>query len=224
VRKVKDDHHNARSAKVKTSLCCALIVALGSASQLSAQGTTKNAAGTRVAVIDISRVFKEHPRFKSQMEAMKTQVKQFEGQLQQRGQEIQKVQTELREFEPSSAEYKQREGQILKIQADGQIAAAQKKKEFLGQEAKIYFNVYKEIVAEVAEFAAQNGIAIVVRFNSEPIDSDDRQSVLEGVNRAVVYQSKSNITTAILERLIRKNPVAPQNAALPQQGQAATRR
>jgi Skp family chaperone for outer membrane proteins len=198
-------------------------VALGCVSQLAAQSPANAGAGTRVTVIDISKVFKEHPRFKSQMEAMKAQVKTFEGELQKRGQQIQQIQTEMREFEPASAEYKQRESQILKLQADGQIAATQKKKEFLNQEAKIYFSVYEEIVKEVSDFAAQNGIAIVVRFNSEPINSDDRQSVLEGVNRAVVYQSKSNITNAILDRLIRKNPV-PQNAALPPQGQPAARR
>ena len=207
---------------MKTSLCCAAIVALGCGSVLVAQTPTNNATGTRVAVIDISKVFKEHPRFKAQMEAMKAQVKDFENQLQQRGQEIQKIQSDMRQFEPSSAEYKQLEGQILKLQADGQVLAAQKKKEFLDQEAKIYFNVYNEIVQEVSDFASQNGIAIVVRFNSEPIDPNDRQSVLEGVNRAIVHQSQSNITTAIQKRLIRKYPVA--ETAAPSQTPAAVRR
>ncbi len=93
----------------------------------------------------------------------------------------------------------------MKIQADGQIAATQKKKEFLDREAKIYYGVYQEIVNEVEAFANENGIAIVIRFNSEEI-TQDRNAVLEGINRAVVYQSKSNITNAIIERLVRKSP------------------
>lgn len=198
---------------MKTSLCCAIVLALGCCCIAEAQ----SAPGSRVVVIDLSKVFEKHPSFKAQMEAMKEQVTQFEGQLQQRGKEIQQVQNNLKQFQASSNEYKQLEGKILKLQAEGQIAAAQKKKEFLTQEAQIYFNAYNEIVGEVAKFAEQNGISIVVRFNSEPIAQESRQSVLDGVNRAVVYQRSSNITNAIIERLVRNNSVPnAQAGAVPQ--------
>jgi Skp family chaperone for outer membrane proteins len=160
--------------------------------------------GTRVVVIDISKVFDSHARFKQNMEAMKQEVQAFEATLRKRGEEIQTIQNEMKQFQPGSAEYKQREEQIMKIQADGQIAATQKKKEFLDREAQVYFGVYQEIVNEVEAFANENGIAIVIRFNSEEI-KQDRNAVLEGINRAVVYQSKSNITNAIIERLVRKD-------------------
>ena len=158
----------------------------------------------RVVVIDISKVFDSHARFKQHMEAMKQEVQAFEGVLRQRGEEIKTIQEEMKQFQPGSAEYKQREEKIMKIQANGQIAATQKKKEFLDREAQIYHGVYQEIVNEVEAFANENGIAIVIRFNSEEI-KQERNAVLEGINRAVVYQSKSNITNAIIERLVRKD-------------------
>ena len=58
-----------------------------------------------------------------------------------------------------------------------------------------------EIVKEVEYFAQRQGIDLVVRFNSGQIDPQDRKSVLEGVNRAVVFQQRLNITGHILNRL-----------------------
>ncbi len=197
---------------VKTIVYCGVLSILMSAGLSPVQAQTA-APNTRVVVIDISKVFENHPRFSSQMESMKQEVQAFEGTLRARGEQIQAIQNEMKQFQPGSAEYKGREEQIMKIQADGQIKATQKKKEFLDREATIYYNVYKEIVNEVSNFANENGIAIVIRFNSEDM-KQDRNSVLETVNRAVVYQNKSNITNAIIERLVRNAP-AMSNAAVP---------
>ena len=68
----------------------------------------------------------------------------------------------------------------------------------------IYYNVYNEVLNEVALFAEQHGIGLVLRFNSEPIDANDRASVLEGVNRHIVFQKNSNITPNIIDRLNRR--------------------
>ena len=160
-----------------------------------------NATGTQLAVIDVSKIFKNHTRFKQAMESMKAEVKTFETSLQARGQQMNDLRKKMQPFAPGSPEYKKLEAEIMRVQADGQIAAAQKKKEFLEREAKIYFEVYNEVTAEVAKFAEQHGIGLVIRFNSEPIDPTNRQAVLEGVNRAVIFQKNLNITNAILQRL-----------------------
>ena len=166
-----------------------------------AQSAPAPAAGTRVAVIDISYIFKNHPGFKQQMESMKAEVQAFEGLLRQRAEEINKLQGQLQGYKPNSAEYKQIETKILKIQADGQAEATMKKKDFLQRESKIYYTTYNEIVGEVRQFADRYGISMVVRFNMEPMDEDSRNSVLEGVNCAVVYQRNLNITEAILKQI-----------------------
>lgn len=180
-------------------------------------GLAQAQSGTQMAVIDVSKIFKNHTRFKQAMESMKAEVKAFEATLQERGKQINDLKKQMQPFEPGSTEYKQLEAQIMKIQADGQIEATQKRKDFLAREARIYFDVYNEVTADVARFAEQHGIQLVVRFNSEQIDAKDRNSVLEGVNRAVVYQSKLNITNNILQRLEQKrvaqNPAAARGGA-----------
>jgi hypothetical protein len=45
-----------------------------------------------------------------------------------------------------------------------------------------------------------------MRFNSEPMDATKRESVLQGINRAVVYQRNLNITNQIIEILNRQTP------------------
>ncbi len=180
---------------------------------ISASGQTAS-LGTRVGVIDINYIFKNHPGFKAAMDEMKTEVEAFENTLRARGNQIKELQAKLQQYNPSSSEYKQTEVQILEIQADGQTAAALKKKEFLQRETRIYFDTYNDVCKEVARFSEQHGFGLIVRFSSESVNPDDRRSVLEGVNRAVVYQKKLNVTFAILEQL-KRNAVAAGGGATP---------
>ena len=177
---------------------------------LLAQGAAQ--PGTRIAVVDISYIFKNHPGFKQKMEQMKTEVQAFEETLRGRGEQIKAISEEMKAFKASSPEYKAKEAQILKIQADGQAAAALKKKHFLEEESQIYYSTYNEVVSIIREFSLKHGIGLVVRFNSEDIDQEKRESVLEGINRAVVFQHRLNITTLILDS-INRNAVAAKPGA-----------
>jgi Skp family chaperone for outer membrane proteins len=167
--------------------------------------TTRTAAmatrGSKIAVIDISEVFKNHTRFKQAMEEMRKDVEGFEGVLKQHGAELQKKREQLQEVRPGSPDYDRIEREIASFQAQVQADTQLKRKEFLQKEALIYYNVYAEVVREVEYFAQRQGIDLVVRFNSGQIDPQDRKSVLEGVNRAVVFQRQLNITSHILARL-----------------------
>jgi len=167
--------------------------------------------GTAVAVVDISHIFKNHVRFKQQMEEMKGQVKAFEEHLRQRQKNLTDLQQKLSEYRPGTPEYKQVEEDGARLQSEVQVEAQLKRKEFLEREARVYFNVYNEVVNEISYFAERHGIALVLRFNMDQIDPEDRRSVLEGVNRAIVFQKNLNITYDILERINRGTapPAAP---------------
>jgi Skp family chaperone for outer membrane proteins len=157
----------------------------------------------RIGVIDINHIFKNHERFKQMIEDMKKDVEAFEAQLNQRGKELQKMREQLDEHRPGSETYKRIEEQMAGFQARVQADTQLKRKEFLEREAKVYYDVYEEIVNEVTLFSQQNRLDLVVRFNSETIDPQNRKSVLEGVNRAVVFHNRLNITYPILDRLNR---------------------
>ena len=166
----------------------------------------------RIAVIDISQIFKNHTGFKQQMEAMKKEVEAFEASLRNRGKQIEQLRAQLQTYKAGTPNYKQTEAQMAKVAAEGQAETQLKRKDFLEREAKIYYNTYMQISKAVDSFAERNGISLVVRFNSAPINSEDRNSVLEGVNRAVVYQKNLNITNLVLRMLngnVASNPATP---------------
>lgn len=158
-------------------------------------------AGTSVAVIDIAFIFKNHVRFNGQMNDMKRDIEGFDASIRGEQQAFAQKREKLVAFTPSSDQYKKAEEELAHIKSDLDIKVAVKRREFLEQEAKIYFNVYKEIEEQVAVFAQQNRIGLVLRYSGDEMKPDDRASVLQGVNRPVVYQDRLDVTQHILARL-----------------------
>lgn len=167
--------------------------------------------GTAVAVIDINEVFEKHLRFKAAMEDIKNDIKNYEASISERRKQGTAMAEQLKEFQPGTPEFKQLEAQLAKLSADLQVDMALKKKEFLEREAKVYYTAYQEVLQQVTELSHRHSIGLVLRFNSDEIDPKERESVLQGVNRAIVYQSNLNITGAVVESLNRG--VAPQGVS-----------
>ena len=72
-----------------------------------------------------------------------------------------------------------------------QVETQLKKKEFLEDEARVYFETYGRVEQVIRAYASRNGIGLVLRFSREKMNENDRNSVLAGVNRAVVFLRKS---------------------------------
>lgn len=162
-------------------------------------------AGGAVAVIDISKIFKEHPGFRAKLDDMKKDVGAAETALRKDRDNIKQMVEQLRQqYQPGSPDYKQQEERIATAQAQLQLKMNLQKKDFMEREAKIYYEVYKQIEAEVRYFAQRHGISLVLRYNDIDMSPEDRQKVLAGVNRAVVYQNNIDITYDILNRLRRQ--------------------
>jgi Skp family chaperone for outer membrane proteins len=158
-------------------------------------------AGTSVAVIDVAFIFKNHVRFNAQMNDMKRDIEGFDASIRGEQQNFAKKREQLTQFNPSSDQYKKAEEDLAHIKSDLDIKVAVKRREFLEQEAKIYYGIYREIEEAVAIFAQQNRIGLVLRYSGDEMKPDDRASVLQGVNRPVVYQDRLDITQHVLGRL-----------------------
>jgi Skp family chaperone for outer membrane proteins len=166
-------------------------------------------SGTSVVVIDIAFIFKNHVRFNARMNEIKTDIEAFEGQIKAEQAALQARSEGLKAFTPSSQEYRNLEGELAKAGADMQVKVGMKRKDFLEREARVYYEVYEEIRLSVMNFCQRNRIELVLRYNSDEMKPDDRASVLQGVNRAVVFQQGRDITTSILQML------NPPGAAVP---------
>jgi Skp family chaperone for outer membrane proteins len=158
-------------------------------------------SGTNVAVIDVAFIFKNHARFNAMMNDIKKDIEGFEAYVREEQKKFNTAREALANYTPSSQEYKKKEEELALTQSKLQVDIGMKRKEFLEQEARVYFNVYKEVEASVAMFAQRYRIGLVLRFNADEMKQDDRNSVLQGVNRAVVFQQGLDITEHILRDL-----------------------
>ena len=172
--------------------------------------------GTSVVVIDVAYIFKNHVRFNARMNDIKKDVEAYDAQIRTEQQQLQTKMEGLKSFSPSSPEYRNLEAELARADADLRVKAGLKKKEFLEREARVYYDVYKEIESTVAVFCQRYSIDLVLRFNGEDMKPDDRNSVLQGVNKAVVFQRGRDITSSILQALNAGATQPPTQPAGPQ--------
>lgn len=178
----------------------------------------KSGAPVPIVVVDLSKVFEQHPTFKAEMERIKTSVKTAEAGFQNQGEQIKAAVARLKTLQPSSSDFKQLEADTARRQGQVQADMALKRKEFLEQEAQAYYNTYQQVKQEIKVFAESNRIGLVLRYSSEQIDPSNRQSVMQGVNQPIVYnQGGLDITKYIVDRITRG---AQQTARAPQAGGA----
>jgi Skp family chaperone for outer membrane proteins len=178
-------------------------------------------SGTNVAVIDIAFVFKNHDRFNAAMADIKKDIDLFEAQVRAEQQKLKARAEELQTYTPGSNEFRTKEAELARVNSELQIQIGQKRREFLEREAAVYFEIYEEIEGSVANFAQRARIGLVLRFSRDEMKKEDRASVLQGVNRAVVFHQGLEITIPILEDLNRRPfnpnavPAGPNGAAPP---------
>ena len=127
------------------------------------------APGTRLgvdglAVVDVAYIFKNHARFKQQMETMKAKVDAAEQELKRDQEDYKRMADQLKNFQPGSPDYKKTEDDMLKKQGDLNLKVSLQKKDFMEQEGRIYFTVSREIDDAVKQIAIKNNIALGLAF------------------------------------------------------------
>lgn len=172
---------------------------------------------TQIVVIDIAKIFKKHHRFNQMMADIKKDIEDFDAHVKNETAKLKAMGEQLQAYRAGSLEYKAKEEEAARLTSDLQVKVGLKKKELLESEARVYYNVYRELEQKVAVFAQQNRIMMVLRFNSDDMKEDDRNSVLQGVNRAVVYYHPQLDVTELVLFELNKNvpPYVPPTAGGP---------
>ena len=169
-----------------------------------------------VAVIDVGYIFKNHARFKQAMDKMKDEVMQAENALKAERDRINGLMEQLKGFNVGTPEYKKLEAEVAKAQGDFSVNAQLQKKDFMDREANVYLQVYKEIERAVSQFARDHGIAVVHRFDGDPVDPSDRNRILGSITKPIVYYDPQfDITPEILKMLNGANVAAQPQAGQP---------
>jgi Skp family chaperone for outer membrane proteins len=169
---------------------------------VAAPGARAATPASHVAVIDVGYIFKNHTRFKGAMDKMKDEVLAAENALKAERDRINGLMEQLKGFNVGTPEYKKLEAEVAKAQGDFSVNAQLQKKDFMDREAKVYFQVYSEVERAVSQFARDNGIAVVHRFDGDPVDSSDRNRILGSITKPIVYYDPQiDITPDVLRML-----------------------
>ena len=194
-------------------IVCLALGALVSA-PVSAQAPVQPAGpATHVAVVDVGYIFKNHGRFKAAMDKMKDEVMTAENGLKGERDRINGLMEQLKGFNVGTPEYKKLEAEIAKAQGDFNVNAQLQKKDFMDREAKIYMQVYDEVEKAVAQFAREHRIAVVHRFDGDPVDNSDRNQILRGITKPMVYIEPGIDITPDILKMLNTPAVATQPAA-----------
>ena len=146
-------------------------------------------APTPVLVVDIAKIFKTSPTFTSQMANIKKEVTATESEIKVTQQQIKSLQEQLNAFNPGTLEHQNAEGKLARTVSDLQVKMGLKRKAIVTKEAKIYYATYQEVTSIVAAIAHQKGAGVVLNYSGDKMDSNDRASIIKGVNRSVVFQN-----------------------------------
>ena len=176
-----------------------------------------------MAVLDVAAIFKKYPKFLQQMEQMKGKVEAAEKDVKNDQEEYKRMMDQLKTYNPGSPDYKKLEELMLKKQGDVNLKVNIQKKDFMEQEGHIYYNVSREIDDAVRSLATRYNLILVLRFSGDGIDPTDRNDILRGINKQIVYyDQRMDITTLVLNELTRSASVQPNpqmsNVPVPQRG------
>ncbi|MEM8944703.1 MAG: OmpH family outer membrane protein [Planctomycetota bacterium] len=169
------------------------------------QAVSPSANATRfgIAVVDVSYIFKNYSQFKAAMEGMKNDIQSAESKLKTEGESIEAMAEKAKQYQPSSAEFKQLDEEVARKKADLSIKMSRIRKDFQEREAKVYYETYLQVRNTVQYYAQQNNIGLVLRFNGDQINPNNPKAVLSGINQLVVSQNNIDITPDVLALLNR---------------------
>jgi Skp family chaperone for outer membrane proteins len=112
---------------------------------------------------------------------------------------IQQQMERLKSFKQGTAEYNKLEEDVTHMQADYNAQTALKQKEFMEKESRIMMGVYREVADAVAVIAQQRGMSLVLKFNGDPVDPANRESVMREISKPFAYYSReADITPDVL--------------------------
>lgn len=154
---------------------------------------------TRVALVDLTKVFAEHEEFKKQVESMRVDVAEAEKQLKIRKEALEKAGAAVDMLPKGTVKRAAAEQKAALDRQTLQAAVNLQKAQFMEQESQIYVDVYESVLAIIDAYTAEHKIDLVLRFNGDPIgEGQDPQSVMQHLNRQVIYHKGVDITDEII--------------------------
>ena len=160
-------------------------------------------AQTKVAIVDVGTIFKQHPSFARQLEGLKTQADAFKAEAMQAQQALATSAQALQDLKPDSDDFRTKQTELAKSAAALQVQQNGLMQKLMEKEAMLHFDTYEQVNALISAYCDERGIQLVLRYNNQEMDLAQPGSVMQKVNSSVVYHDPNNdITGEIIKQLV----------------------
>jgi Skp family chaperone for outer membrane proteins len=188
------------------------VSALAPTSLSAQQAEPADQLGHRVALIDVAYVFKNLPAIKAHVNKVKGDLRKDEAELEKKRAILKQAVEQLKTLKVGTAEYDRQEEYVANLESKLRLQRIHKHRELGEAEARLYYDSYQQITAAVRAVATHNNIQLVLRFNSEEMDSEQNDSVVRGVMKNVVYHDSPIDMTNTVMRYLEQQANTPQAA------------
>lgn len=173
----------------------------------------------RVGLVDMGQVFKDYKKFEVLRADLKDEISATDEKAKAIAEKGQSIQAELKTFKEGSKEYIDRESDLTKLSTEFEAFRKNAQREFERAEAKIYQQIYLEVVDAVKKAAKYHNYTMVMRFTRPDYNVTDPKKVPLLLNQQVVYYDpEDDLTEAVVDYLNRRYEAAA--AKIPGQGPA----
>ena len=173
-------------------------------------------AQTRIAIVDVGKVFKSHPQFTQQLAGLKQQADQFKANSLQAQQSLMKEAEVLKNYQPGTPNYIEAESKLAQKSAAMEVNQRNQMRELMEQEAELHYRTYMQVQQLITQYCDGQDVRLVLRYNSEAMDPQNPASVMQQVNSSIVFHGpRADITDLIIKQLGPRS--AQLNSSSPQQ-------
>lgn len=176
--------------------------ALGNAWGQNGKAAAVDNSPHKVGLIDMALLFSKYKKFANLREDLKVEIESADASLKAQLEKIKKLQLEMKDLAPSSAQYVAAEKKITELAAGAEAERKNLQRRFMREETKIYQTVYREVLDAVNKYAGIYHYTLIIRFSREEAENDDPQKVMQALQRQVVFnREEDDITDAVLRYL-----------------------
>lgn len=159
--------------------------------------------GTRIALVDMGRVFKASKFLEKEQATLLERKTEYEQTTRKMYDEYNRLMKKYMSGDIGLEEKKELEGQLKTkyVEYEKHVQAATQK--FWQEEARIYRVAWEKIVPEVSTYARSHGIDLVMSTHSEEMPNAEKQPTLlmQHLSRNVLFENNLDITDEIIEEV-----------------------
>lgn len=185
----------------------------------ASEGEQSKAPATAMAMMDVAYIYKNHKPFNEKMGALTQKAQDFQHNMKTIEAQLQVLKGRVEQATDKSEKVKL-EAELARQSTDYQLLVRTNQTDIGDAEAKIYYDTYQLLQEETKNYCRSRGIHVVLKFVRDPIKADDRNSVMQGLARPIIFSDAPDISDDILKAL---NAAAEVKAAKAKQEETKSR-